>query len=220
MEVYQTNGVFDPDHMIGELTQTIKDALKEGYVGVRATGEMNWALETFTGTGRIFEYEALLNTFFHENPHMIGMCQYDMRCFTPEPILKVLNTHPYAIKGTEIFNNFYYIPPEQFLGDNLSRATLNNWLKNLDRRKQDEVALYEHTVDLRKASAALTREALEKQRIQHAKALSDAQNEAKSVFLHHMSHEMRTPLNGILATVSGLQNDAKSQDDKENLGVI
>src|SRR5689334_12954154 len=73
---------------------------------------------------------------------------------------------------------------------NLAKATLNNWVKNLKARKADELKLHEHTVDLRKANAAITRGVLEKQQIQHAKALADAQSEAKSVFLHHMSHEM------------------------------
>ncbi len=96
-EVYIKDGIFDPEHMIQTLKEEVAKALTEGYSGIRGTGEMNWALEAFQGTERVFEYEAMLNIFFQESPHFIGMCQYDMRSFSPEFLLKVLTTHPYVL---------------------------------------------------------------------------------------------------------------------------
>lgn len=139
-ETYVKQGAFDPAGMIGLLRETEAQVLAEGYTALRATGEMTWALRGLPGSERLIEYEARLNEFFPAS-RCIGLCQYDMRCFDPQALLDVLRTHPTVIIGTELYRNFYYVPPEVFLGGDLPAAELRSWKHNLVERKRVEEAL-------------------------------------------------------------------------------
>ncbi|MHC4203843.1 MAG: PAS domain S-box protein, partial [Planctomycetota bacterium] len=133
-ESYMLEGVFDPDGMIRLLEKETRRALDEGYSALRVTGEMSWALRGLPGSERLMEYESKLNTFFPDNK-CLAICQYDRRKFTPEILLNVLTTHPIAIIGTEVFDNYYYVSPKELRDSDPETARLNNWLLNLKARK-------------------------------------------------------------------------------------
>lgn len=130
-------GIFDPDRMIQMLSEETARALDEGYSALRVTGEMSWALKGWPGSERLIEYEQKLNEFYPHN-RALSICQYDTRIFEPEMLLDILTTHPIAIIGNEIYDNFYYIPTEELLSGNLPEVTLNHWKKNLEMRKKME----------------------------------------------------------------------------------
>jgi PAS domain S-box-containing protein len=139
-ESYTRGGIFDPDAMISLLRAETERALDEGYSALRVTGEMSWALRGLAGSKRLIEYESKLNEFF-PGSKCLAICQYDRRRFGPEILLDVLATHPVAIVGTEVFENFYYMPPQDFLGPDPVRARLDNWLASLRERKRAEEEL-------------------------------------------------------------------------------
>lgn len=137
---YMREGGFDPDGMIALLKHEMDRALAKGYSALRVSGEMTWALRGLPGSERLIEYEAKLNEFFPKSK-CLAMCQYDGRRFEPSLLLDVLATHPIAVIGTEVFDNFYYIPPKDFLGPDPEGAKLRNWLQNLTERRRTEEAL-------------------------------------------------------------------------------
>ncbi|MHC4557122.1 MAG: PAS domain S-box protein [Planctomycetota bacterium] len=141
-ESYMLEGVFDPDGMICLLEKETRRALDEGYSALRVTGEMSWALRGLPGSERLMEYESKLNTFFPGNK-CLATCQYDSRKFKPDILLDVLTSHPIAIIGTEVFDNFYYIPPKDTLDPDSEKARLNNCLHNLVEWKRTETSLQE-----------------------------------------------------------------------------
>lgn len=141
-ETYMQDGVFDPDKMIATLRAETARALDEGYTALRVTGEMTWALRGLPGSERLIEYETKLNEF-SPGSQCLAICQYDRRRFTPEILLDVLRTHPIAMIGTKLYENFYYIPPDQLLGGNLQATELRNWTQNLADRKRVEESLRE-----------------------------------------------------------------------------
>ncbi len=137
---YTQEGVFSPQRMIDLLASETQHALDNGYPALRITGEMTWALRGLPGSERWIEYEALLNNFI-ETHACIGLCQYDRRRFAPAVLLQVLYTHPLAVIGTTYYENFYYIPPEEFLGPEPERAHLEHWIANLAQYKRNQEAL-------------------------------------------------------------------------------
>ena len=139
-ESYMKGGVFDPDGMIRMLTDETNKALEEGFSALRVTGEMSWALKGLPGSDRLIEYETKLNEFFPYNK-ALAICQYDCRVFKPEILLEILTTHPIAVLGTEIYENFYYIPTEDFLAGKGPEKTLEHCIENLKLRKKSEKAL-------------------------------------------------------------------------------
>ena len=139
-ETCMREGAFDPDGMIALLKHEMDRALGKGYSPLRVSGEMTWALRGLPGSQCLVEYEAKLNEFY-PGSKCLAMCQYDGRRFEPALLLDVLTTHPIAVIGTEVFDNFYYIPPKDFLGPDPEGAKLRNWLQNLTERKRTEEML-------------------------------------------------------------------------------
>jgi PAS domain S-box-containing protein len=134
-QTYVQAGVFDPDRMIALLQSETERALAEGYPALRVTGEMSWALRGLPGSEQLIEYEARLNEFF-PGSQCLAICQYNRRRFEPAVLLEVLRTHPVAMIGTRVHDNFYYIPPAELLSGDRSAAELHYWLQNLAERKQ------------------------------------------------------------------------------------
>lgn len=109
-ETYLKDGSFDPDRMIALLRETEKNALAEGYSGLRVTGEMTWVLEGMPGSDKLIEYESKLNDFF-PNSKSTAICQYNENKFKPEILVEVIHTHPFlVIYGNLYENRFYYAP--------------------------------------------------------------------------------------------------------------
>jgi hypothetical protein len=113
-ETYLKGGSFDPDGMIATLKQAEADAIREGYAGLRVTGEMTWVFARLPGVERLIEYEAKLNLFF-PNSRSTAICQYHEDRFEPDVLIEVLHTHPAVVIYGEVCANPYYIPTEDFL---------------------------------------------------------------------------------------------------------
>lgn len=141
-ETYTKGGVFDPDRMIDTLGLETEEALAAGFSAFRVTGEMTWALRDLSGTDRLIEYEAKLNHFFHDTG-ALALCQYDQRRFPAETLIRVLDTHPIAVAGNQLFDNFYYMPPDQYLSSDRPLSELELRIRNLQHHQQAEQDLRE-----------------------------------------------------------------------------
>jgi len=129
-EAYTKEGSFDPDLMIELLHTETEKAVDEGYRALRVTGEMSWALRGLPGSERLIEYEAKLNRFF-PGSRCLAICQYDRRSFPAGLLLEVISTHPLVVVGNHLYENFYYIPPDEYLGPDLEESRLEHWIRNL-----------------------------------------------------------------------------------------
>jgi two-component system cell cycle sensor histidine kinase/response regulator CckA len=139
-DTYMRDGVFDPDGMIALLQSATDLALAEGYPALRVTSEMAWALRGLASSERLIEYEAKLNIFF-PGSRCTALCQYNRRRFDPQVLLNVLCTHPVAVVGTEVYGDFYYVPPDEWLGPDVPAAKLRHCLDNLATGKRAAEAL-------------------------------------------------------------------------------
>jgi len=133
-QAYLPNGVFDPDFMVSYLREATRQAMAEGYTGLRATGEMTWVLEGRPGCDRVLEYESKTNAFFKPECHAVGLCQYRRSRFDAKMLLEILKTHPIAGTGPELYSNPFYIPPELYLGPKEADAMLDRCLAALRTR--------------------------------------------------------------------------------------
>lgn len=134
---YTPHGAFDPDATLGLLKALLGHARAEGYQGVRALGEMSWVFQGLSGSERLLEYEARLNELF-TGDSFTTLCQYDRRRFGPATLLGALRTHPLAIVGTNIYDNFYYVPMMDIPGTDMPAWALQQWLENLTEHQRKE----------------------------------------------------------------------------------
>lgn len=98
-EVYFATGAFRPEEMMRLLATAIADAKASGFTGLRTAGEMSWAADGHCDCDQLIVYEAMVNASFPMQP-VVGLCQYDMRCFSPELLARVLEQHSSSFAET------------------------------------------------------------------------------------------------------------------------
>jgi PAS domain S-box-containing protein len=140
---YLKQGYFDPDWVVGFLKRATDEARAAGFSALRITGEMTWVLGGDPGTERLMEYEAKLNYFFPEND-ALAICQYNRNRFSPKIIKDVISTHPLVICGGVVCSNFYYVPPDDFLGEEQPAKEIDRLLANIMNREKAEEELRRH----------------------------------------------------------------------------
>ncbi len=146
-ESYVQQGAFDPDKMITLLKSETEKAIAQGYNALRVTGEMTWALRGLPGSERLIEYEIKLNEFL-PGSSCLAICQYNRWQFDSSLLVEILRTHPIAIIGTEVYHNFYYIPPEDLLSKDAETKKFKQWINNLAQKKEMETSLLKKTHQL------------------------------------------------------------------------
>ena len=87
-------GRFDVESMIRSLEVTLNRAIRDGYVGLFATGDMSWELGMETEPAKLLEYEWRLEKLFHERAELSGICQYQVGTLPPEMMRHSLLSHP------------------------------------------------------------------------------------------------------------------------------
>lgn len=134
-EAYLRQVRFDPDWMIGFLTQVTTQAAAEGFSELRVIGEMTWVLGTGTSADQLIEYENKVNRFVHDHD-VRAVCQYRRDRFSPEVMLDVIRTHPVVVYGGIVCNNPYYVPPDELLKPNQPARELERLLSNIQKWEQ------------------------------------------------------------------------------------
>lgn len=117
-EVYFLDNRFDPDRMIGLLTNFHKDSQQRHCTGARVIGEMSTEILKVDGGSRLLEYESRVSVLLRERP-VTAVCQYDARVFDGATILEVLKVHPMMIVRGSVVQNPFFIPPEEILKDRM-----------------------------------------------------------------------------------------------------
>ena len=88
------NGAFDPERMLSMLKEAYHLALKDGYAGLWASGDMGWEFGPERDFAKLVEYERALEEFFHTHPNLMGVCQYHQDVLPPEVVEDGLKVHP------------------------------------------------------------------------------------------------------------------------------
>ena len=116
-ELYHPAGHFDPWAMLKAHDDIWEENLRAGTRNVRGTAEMGWSLERIPGVEHLMAYESILNTFIWGKP-WISICLYDVNRFPGATIMRALQTHPFVITGGGVFENPYFVDPEDWLTKN------------------------------------------------------------------------------------------------------
>ncbi len=70
------DGHFDLERMLETLESGLEEALRDGYAGLWATGDMTWEMGPDRDFSRLLEYEWRLEEFIREHAELGGICQY------------------------------------------------------------------------------------------------------------------------------------------------
>ena len=126
--------------MLGKIEQFASESRKAGYAGFRIVGEMSWALDG--DLKALAEFEARLNlNRVWERYACTGLCQFDVRRFTPETLREMIIVHPLVVIGDRICRNPYYVAPEQYLSPDWPLHEADWMMTNLEQLQQSEDSL-------------------------------------------------------------------------------
>lgn len=91
---YLGGGAFEPRTMIDLVLEKRAAALRGGYSGLWAAGEMGWAAD---GHATLVEYERDLNEAVFGAGRVTGLCQYERSRFAPARLAEVIAAHPVVL---------------------------------------------------------------------------------------------------------------------------
>lgn len=95
-EVYLRRGLFQPEHPLDSLRDSVLSARAAGFMGLRAAGELVWAARELPGAERLEDYERELTRAAHELGARI-LCLYDAAALPPRRLSSAYRTHPLAV---------------------------------------------------------------------------------------------------------------------------
>lgn len=147
-DAYLKHGAFDPDWMFTFWGSAAAAARRQGYAGLRVTGETEWVLRGAPGLERWLEYESLMRDLLSRH-HCVALCQYNRSLFPPALILDVIRTHPTVIYRGVVCRNMYYVPPEELLGPDQAEREVERLLANIAEREEVEDTLRRQRDELR-----------------------------------------------------------------------
>ncbi|MDJ0342105.1 MEDS domain-containing protein [Streptomyces sp. H10-C2] len=90
---YDPERGFDPEGRAATWIEFTENANMMGFSGLRATGDMSWALEPGVDHQELVDYETGLTPLFADIG-FTAICEYDLRLFPPELMCRVNAAHP------------------------------------------------------------------------------------------------------------------------------
>jgi signal transduction histidine kinase len=149
--------------MLGKIEQYASASRNAGHAGFRIVGEMTWTLDG--DMKALAEFEARLNlNRVWERYACAGLCQFDVRRFTPETLREIIMVHPLVVIGDRICRNPYYVAPEQYLSSDWPLHETDWMMTNLERLQQSQDSLRA----LQERYRSLSRRLLEQQEHERA----------------------------------------------------
>ncbi len=118
----------------GHLRALVEQAQAEGYAALRLFVKIDPGRYGETGAARQAEGALSINRFLPGQAALV-LCAYDRCQFSAEVLLNTLRTHPLAVVGDRVCDNFYYQPREGLAGLSPAEVVLEEHLHSLAQRQ-------------------------------------------------------------------------------------
>lgn len=136
-EPVTVNGEFDMDVMLLQLEESIDQALRDGYKGLWASGDMTWEFGPKQDFSKLIQYELKLEEIFSRRKELCGICQYHKDTLPDDVIRQSLLLHPgIVINQTLSRVNPHYLKSSWPVDPTLHRQ-LNETITRLTRTGTD-----------------------------------------------------------------------------------
>jgi len=113
-ETYLRNGGFDQDRMLEAFEQMASANAKGGFPLSRIVCRMDWVVEGRSHVDDVVEFEARVNDVWSRHEDAV-ICAYRLSKFRGDDVIDIMRTHPMVIVGGVLFENPFFVPPEELL---------------------------------------------------------------------------------------------------------
>jgi len=123
---------FDIDRMIEMLDTALNRALRDGYKGLWASGDMTWEFGARKDFSKLLEYEWRLEEYFRSHPALAGICQYHADTLPVEAMRQGLLAHPSVFLNETLSRiNPRFLEPGSYTKQSADDLTLNDAIEHL-----------------------------------------------------------------------------------------
>jgi len=128
---------FDSRTMLSSLADALRQALRDGYDGLWATGDMTWELGPEKDFSQLLEYEWQLEEFFSTHPELEGICQYHADTMPESALRDGVRAHRAVfINQTLSVVNPHFLPPRPAADKAREDPRIAGFLHDLRKRPQ------------------------------------------------------------------------------------
>ena len=118
-ETYLRGGHFSMEGMLTQIQEALEAGARLGYPLTRLLGHPELVLEdlsgvNLSGVNEFIEYEMRLNDVLPSYDDPV-ICLYDTNLLNGTLAVDILRTHPVAIIGGLLYENPFFVPPQEFL---------------------------------------------------------------------------------------------------------
>ena len=113
-DAYLRDGHFDQDRMLEAFEQLASGNATGGFPLSRIVCQMDWAGGNRSYTDDLVEFESRVNHVWRQHDDAV-ICVYDLAKFGGDMVVDMIRTHPMIIIGGILYQNPFFVPPEEFL---------------------------------------------------------------------------------------------------------
>ncbi len=121
-DAHLKGGSFDPERMMADLEELIRDHAATGQPPMRVVGQMGWILSAPPGIEQLVAYEASVNEVLNRGKTPT-VCVYDVRRLSGALLMDLLRAHPLTVMNGVLHENPFYTPAEQLLRELRERTS-------------------------------------------------------------------------------------------------
>jgi MEDS: MEthanogen/methylotroph, DcmR Sensory domain len=108
-------GRCDPDSWLAFADETMARHRAQGFPRTRLWSNQEWAVESLPGVEYLVQIECRWNSYIQAKYDNPTVCVYDLNKHPGAIVMDMLRTHPMVIIGGVLYENPYYVPPDEFL---------------------------------------------------------------------------------------------------------
>jgi len=120
-ETYLRGGRFNKDAVLALIQEVLKTGATLGFPLTRLFAHAETVLEDWSSVNEWIEYETRLNDVLSRYDDPV-ICTYDANLLNGSIVVDILRTHPVAIIGGLLYENPFFVPPQEFLRQVLQRS--------------------------------------------------------------------------------------------------
>lgn len=121
-----------PERLVRVILNEADAAIDQGFRAIRFAQSISAQINGSSSATLLLEYESILTSHFFSRYPCTGLCLYNQSQLLPEALKCVLRSHPGVLIGDRVYENPYYLPPEDVLQGNRERNEVKRWLANIE----------------------------------------------------------------------------------------